>query len=223
MSRVSAPDSLAGVRRRYGRVASIYDWANLEGILYADARTEAVELLALQSGARVLDVACGTGANFELVQRRIGEAGELVGVDATPAMLDQARARIARAGWNNVSLLEADVSDLRPDELGEPFDAALCTLGLSVIPDWQQAWQTMLECVRLGGRVAVMDAGEPAPGSRRIDKTVPRPMARALERLFAADCTRPPWRLLERDTDKPTSHPFTWGWVTAAAGTKGSG
>jgi hypothetical protein len=77
---------------------------------------------------------------------------------------------------------EADICALAPDELGEPFDAALCTLGLSVIPGWQQAW--------------------------------------ALERLFAADCTRRPWRLLERDTHEPTSRSFTWGWVTAAGGTK---
>jgi demethylmenaquinone methyltransferase/2-methoxy-6-polyprenyl-1,4-benzoquinol methylase len=217
---MGAPDSLASVRRRYGWVASMYDWANLEGLLYADARAQAVELLELQPGARVLDVACGTGANFELVRRAIGPSGELIGVDATPQMLDQARARIARAGWNNVHVFEADVCELHADQLGEPFDAALCTLGLSVIPQWQRAWQTMLACVRSGGRVAVMDAGRPAPGARRIDTTVPRPLAWALERLFAADCTRRPWRLLERDTDQPTSRPYTCGWVTAAAGTK---
>ena len=219
---MAAPDSLAAVRRRYGWVASIYDWANLEGVLYAGARAKAVELLDLEPGARVLDVACGTGANFELIQRRIGPSGELIGVDVTPEMLDQARTRIARAGWTNVSVLEADVCKLHPDQLGGPFDAALCTLGLSVIPDWQRAWTRMLECVRPGGRVAVMDAGEPAPGARRIDKTVPRPVARALERLFAADCTRRPWQLLERDTNEPTSRAFTLGWVTAAGGTKGT-
>jgi ubiquinone/menaquinone biosynthesis C-methylase UbiE len=219
---MAAPDTLAAVRRRYGWVASIYDWANLEGVLYADARAKAVELLALEPGARVLDVACGTGANFELIRRQIGASGELVGVDVTPEMLDRARARIARAGWNNVYVLQADVCELRPDQFGEPVDAALCTLGLSVIPDWQRAWERMLECVRPGGRVAVMDAGEPAPAARRIDKTLPRPMAWALERLFAADCTRRPWRLLERDTHEPTRRPFTWGWVTAAAGTKGT-
>lgn len=87
---MAAPDSLAAVRRRYGWVASIYDWANLEGVLYADARAKAVELLDLGLGARVLDVACGTCANFELIQRQIGPSGEVEGVDVTPEMLDQA-------------------------------------------------------------------------------------------------------------------------------------
>lgn len=217
---MTALDSPAAVRRRYGWVASVYDWANLEGVLYADARATAVALLDLAPGARVLDVACGTGANFGLIRCRIGASGELVGVDLTPLMLARARVRIARAGWENVRVREADVCALGPGELGVPFDAALCTLGLSVIPDWQQAWRSMLACVRPGGRVAVMDAGAPAPGARRIDTAAPRPLAWALERLFAADCTRRPWRLLERDTREATSRPFTWGWVTAAAGTK---
>ena len=220
MITVATSDSLAAVRRRYGWVASIYDWANLEGVLYADARATAVELLNLAPGARVLDVACGTGANFELIRRQIGPSGGLVGVDVTPEMLDRARARIVRAGWDNVHVREADICALGPGELGGPFDAALCTLGLSVIPDWQRAWESMLAFVRPGGRVAVMDAGDPAPDARRIDKSASRPLAWALERLFAADCSRRPWRLLDRDTRQATSRGFTWGWVTAAAGTK---
>jgi demethylmenaquinone methyltransferase/2-methoxy-6-polyprenyl-1,4-benzoquinol methylase len=92
------------MRRRYGWLASIYDWANLEGLLYADARACAIELLGLRPGARVLDVACGTGANFALIEARIGPSGELVGIDLTQRMLDRARGRIASEGWRNVRL-----------------------------------------------------------------------------------------------------------------------
>jgi ubiquinone/menaquinone biosynthesis C-methylase UbiE len=77
----------AAVRERYGRLARIYDWANLEPLLYSDARTRAIELLGLRPGARVLDLACGTGVNFVLIEQRIGTSGSLVGVDLTPAML----------------------------------------------------------------------------------------------------------------------------------------
>jgi ubiquinone/menaquinone biosynthesis C-methylase UbiE len=209
----------ATVQRRYGWVAPIYDRANLESMLYADARARAIELLELQPGARVLDVACGTGANFALIAQRIGPAGELVGIDLTSQMLRQARARVLRHGWANVQLREGDVCALPGGDLGEPFDAALCTLGLSVIPQWQRAWDAMLALVRPGGRVAVMDAGYPDRG-RRSDQVLPRPFASLLSRLFVADCARRPWRSLERDTDKPIAQTFTWGWVTAAAGTK---
>jgi ubiquinone/menaquinone biosynthesis C-methylase UbiE len=213
------PEPIDAVRRRYGWVASIYNWANLEGLLYADARERAIELLDLRPGARVLDVACGTGANFALIEQRIGPSGDLVGVDVTPQMLDQAGARVARA-WSNVRLREGDVCEREAARLGGPFDAAVCTLGLSVIPQWQRAWEAMVSAVRPGGRLAIMDAGYPDGDGRRGDALVPRPLAWALSRLFAADCSRRGWRLLQRDTLAPTSERFTWSWVTAAAGAK---
>jgi ubiquinone/menaquinone biosynthesis C-methylase UbiE len=217
---MSSPASTATVRRRYGWVASVYEWANLERLLYADARARAIDLLDLRPGARVLDVACGTGANFALIEQCIGPSGDLVGVDLTPQMLDRARARVARAGWSNVRLREGDVCELGTERLGAPFDAAVCTLGLSVIPQWQRAWQAMVSCVGPGGRLAIMDAGYPEGDGRRGDAVIPRALAWAPSRLFAADCSRRPWRLLQRDTGDPTSERFTWGWVTAAAGAK---
>lgn len=216
---MGSAQSTATVRRRYGWVASIYDWANLEGVLYADARVRAIELLDLRPGARVLDLACGTGANFALIEQRIGHTGELVGVDVTPQMLDKARARAARGGWSNVRLREGDVCELAAERLGGPFDAAVCTLGLSVIPQWQRAWEAMLSSVRPGGCLAIIDAGYPESG-RRGDAVISRPLAWALSRLFAADCTRRPWRLLQSDTGDGTIERFTWGWVTAAGGAK---
>jgi demethylmenaquinone methyltransferase/2-methoxy-6-polyprenyl-1,4-benzoquinol methylase len=113
-----SPHSTDAVGQRYGWVAAIYDWANLEGLLYTDARRRAVELLDPRPGARVLDAACGTGANFDLVEQRIGPAGELVGLDLTPQMLGRAHARVAREGWGNVRLHEGDICDLDVERLG---------------------------------------------------------------------------------------------------------
>jgi ubiquinone/menaquinone biosynthesis C-methylase UbiE len=215
-----AKQTTATVRRRYGRIASIYDWANLERLLYAAARTRAIDMLELRPGARVLDVACGTGANFALIEQRIGPSGELVGIDLTPQMLAQAQARVLRHGWANVRLREADVCALPDEDSGELFDAVVCTLGLSVIPQWQHAWDAMQAHVRPGGRLAVMDAGYPDRG-RRGEAAIPRPFASLLSRLFVADCARRPWRSLERDTDEPVTESFTWGWVTAGGGRRG--
>jgi ubiquinone/menaquinone biosynthesis C-methylase UbiE len=134
-------------------------------------------------------------------------------------MLARARARVLRHGWANVRLREGDICALPDGALGEPFDAALCTLGLSVIPQWERAWDAMQALVRPGGRLAVMDAGYPDRG-RLGAATTPRPFAWLLSRLFVADCARRPWRLLERCAGEPVAEPFTWGWVTAAAGVK---
>jgi SAM-dependent methyltransferase len=135
-------------------------------------------------------------------------------------MLGRAYARVAREGWDNVRLREGHICNMDVERLGEPFDAAICTLALSVIPQWQRAWEAIVSAVRPGGRVAIMDAGDPERPGRTGDTTIPRPLAWALIQLFAADCSRRPWRLLQRDTTDPTHERLTWGWVVAAAGAK---
>jgi ubiquinone/menaquinone biosynthesis C-methylase UbiE len=216
----------AAVRDRYERLARIYDWANLEPLLYARARTRAIELLELRPGAKILDVACGTGVNFAPLEQRIGPSGRLVGVDLTPQMLGRARARATSHDWHNVRLYESDAAQLSAKRLealsalgpDEQFDAALCTLGLSVIPDWQRAWLAMLSVVRPGGRVAVMDAGHSDTPGAAGELVAARPLAWVLGRFFAAGCSRRPWELVARDTDSPALERFTWGYVVAAAG-----
>jgi demethylmenaquinone methyltransferase/2-methoxy-6-polyprenyl-1,4-benzoquinol methylase len=216
----------ASVRERYGRLAPIYEPANLEPLLYSKARNRAIELLDLRPGNTVLDLACGTGVNFALIEQHIGPSGTLVGVDLTPAMLGRARARVAERGWRNVRLYESDASRLTAQRLealgalepGERFDAALCTLALSVIPDWENAWNAMLSAVRPGGTVAVMDAGHPNTPGAPGKLLAARPAAWVLGRFFAAACDRRPWELVASDTDNPALERFTWGYVSTAGG-----
>src|SRR5688500_9556297 len=82
---------------------------------------EAVERLELRPGQVVVDVACGTGLNFEQIQARIGPGGQLIGLDLSPEMLAIAHDRVDRAGWENVTLIESAAEDAQlpraPDAL----------------------------------------------------------------------------------------------------------
>jgi demethylmenaquinone methyltransferase/2-methoxy-6-polyprenyl-1,4-benzoquinol methylase len=127
-------------------------------------RTEAVRALQLSSGASVLDVASGTGANLPFLEEAVGPTGSIVAVDFNPSMLARARARAENHGWGNVRFVELDAAAMTFDK---EFDGALCTLGLSVIPRWRDALKAMVAAVRPGGRVAVMDA-QYLKGARRI-------------------------------------------------------
>lgn len=75
-------------------------------------RREARLALRAQPGDRVLEIACGTGLNFPHLRQLIGDQGSLMGVDITTAMLNIARQEIARHGWQNVEVREADVARL---------------------------------------------------------------------------------------------------------------
>jgi hypothetical protein len=56
-------------------------------------RLRGVEALELRAGQTVVDVACGTGANFAAILERIGPQGELIGVDLSAEMLSVAEIR----------------------------------------------------------------------------------------------------------------------------------
>ena len=71
------------------------------------ARQEAVGRLLLRPGHTVVDVGCGTGLSFGLIEAQIGAGGRLIGIEPSPEMLAAARQRVAEHGWNNVALLEA--------------------------------------------------------------------------------------------------------------------
>ena len=226
---VASSAQLGRVLGRYGKLAPVYERTLGDRLLYAQARRRAVELLRLAPGATVVDFACGTGLNFALVEGRIGPSGTLIGVDLTAAMLRRASARVNRSGWSNVHLVQLDVTSLTREQLeqraalraGQQVDAVLCTLGMSVIPQWEAAWNAMLALVRPGGTAALMD-GSPPP-KRTMSTRLVWPLIWLGCRYFAADWTREPWKLAERDLEQVdirwSNWGYAWGYIHAAGGT----
>ena len=156
---------LQDVQRNYGAAAGNYDfWANLIfhrllGLYQWRERT--IEALSNLQGARVLDIGCGTGNNFPLLMSRIGPQRQLVAVDYSEAMLEQAQARVRSAQWSNVTLLHDDAASLKQVE--GPFDAALSVWCLGIVHDLSAALTNMLRLVRPGGRVAILDFDRSCP------------------------------------------------------------
>src|SRR6202046_5189973 len=74
-------------------------------------RLRAIQALGLRPGATVVEIACGTGLNFSLIEQVIGPDGRIVGVDLTDAMLGQAQNRIETNSWRNISLVQADAAE----------------------------------------------------------------------------------------------------------------
>jgi demethylmenaquinone methyltransferase/2-methoxy-6-polyprenyl-1,4-benzoquinol methylase len=118
-------------------------------------RREARLALGVQPGDRVLEIACGTGLNFPHLRQLTGDRGSLTGVDLTPAMLDIARQQIARNGWKNVELREADAARLPfPDA---SFDNAFCAFALNIIPEYERAITEIHRVLIPGGRFVALE------------------------------------------------------------------
>jgi SAM-dependent methyltransferase len=112
-----------------------------------------VELARIQSGARVLDVATGSGEPAVTAARRVAPGGRVIGVDQSPAMLTVARERARDLGVMNIEFHESDGEALMIAESG--FDAVLCRWGLMFMPDVERAVRAMRERLLAGGRLAV--------------------------------------------------------------------
>ena len=87
-----------------------------------------LEMATLATGARVLDVACGTGVVARLVATRVGQKGRVVGVDLNTGMLATARMRPQPRNGASVEWREGNVTALPlPDGA---FDVVLCQQGI---------------------------------------------------------------------------------------------
>jgi S-adenosylmethionine-diacylgycerolhomoserine-N-methlytransferase len=205
-------------RRRYAWLARLYDLTSGEPV-YRAGRRLGIDALRLRPGQCVLDVGCGTGLNFPLLAERVGAYGRIIGLDASAAMLRQARHRVERAGWENVRLLEADamtvdLGRLRK-EAGGPVDAALTTYALSLMPDWSAAWRRMHEVVRPGGRLAVVDLQRPDGPANLL-----APVARLAALLGGADIDAHPWTAVESDCTDVTVARAWGGHLQVRVGTR---
>ena len=180
----------------YGRCAQLYDLvANVPGV--RSWRASAASALDLSPGDTVVEMGCGTGANFPHLRKQVGPEGRIVGVDVVPAMLGQARRRVDRAGWENVHAVRGDA---RQPPVAEA-DAVLSTFLVGMLDTPAPAVREWITLVRPGGRVATLNAG-------RSDRTVALPvnlLLRAFVRLTAPGhrgTARAPVRSLEARWDE---------------------
>ena len=111
--------------------------------------------LDLRPGDRVLDLACGTGLNFPHLRELVGEQGQVVGVDLTPAMLNIARKMIVTKGWKNVEVREADAANLPFSD--SYFDKAIVSFALNIIPEYVRAIEEVQRVLIPGGRFVALE------------------------------------------------------------------
>jgi ubiquinone/menaquinone biosynthesis C-methylase UbiE len=128
-------------------------------------RLRAVQALGLHPGDSVVEIACGTGLNFSLIEQVIGPNGRIVGVDLTDAMLAQAQSRIEANRWSNISLVQADAAEF---DFPTEVDAILSTYALSQVPECGDVIARGAAALSRGGRLAVLDLKVPDNAPRRL-------------------------------------------------------
>jgi len=114
----------------YSGIAPLYDlWGKLTE---TRARKMALQLARIRDGESILEVASGTGLTFFEILKA-NPAGENVGVDITPAMLEKARARALKSGQNNYRLEIGDAYAL--DFPAGHFDLVMNNYMFDLLPE----------------------------------------------------------------------------------------
>jgi demethylmenaquinone methyltransferase/2-methoxy-6-polyprenyl-1,4-benzoquinol methylase len=163
-----------------------------------------VRALGLRAGATVIDMACGTGLNFSLLQKAVGPDGRIVGVDLTDAMLARAQDRVKANGWGNVSLVQADAAGF---DFPAEVDAILSTYALTQVPECAEVIAHGAAALSAGGRWAVLDLKVPGstPGwLAQLAIATVRPFASIDEWI-----TRRPWDAIRAAMQEELAD-FTW-------------
>lgn len=117
---------------------------------------EFLKWLCVSSGARWLDVCCGSGVVTEAIAEFCSRAS-IVGIDASPAQIAFARMHRIHSG------ITFELSDATTVPFPDAsFDAAVCGLGLNYISEPARALQEMQRVTRSGGTIAayVWDYGQ---------------------------------------------------------------
>lgn len=174
------PAGPPGSGAMFDAIAHRYDMLNRVLSMGIDRgwRRRTVEALQLAPGARVLDVATGT-ADLALAIGERNPQGLVVGIDPSVRMLEIGRAKVERAGMSDrVELVPGDALELPFDD--GAFDASCIAFGIRNVSDRPRALAEMARITRLGGRVAILELGEPRGGVLgplarfHIRKVVPR-------------------------------------------------
>ncbi len=197
--------------------AEWYDFsANLYyliGFREAWYRKQAVSALGLKPGDTIVEIGCGTGLNFGYLRAAVGEAGKVIGVDLTDAMLAQAEQRIAREGWSNVMLVQRDAATY---EFPPEVQGVLSTFALTLVPEYGRVIARAADALATGGRMVVLDFRQPENWPLwlvRVGVFITRPFGVSLD--LAA---RKPWEVMQKHFPRVTTKSLFGGFVYIAVG-----
>jgi ubiquinone/menaquinone biosynthesis C-methylase UbiE len=205
-------DRLIETYRKKAKHYDITSWLYpVPGYPHRAQRLRAVQALGLRAGDSVIDVACGTGLNFPLIEELIGPGGRIIGVDLTDAMLAHAQDRIEANGWSNISLVQAD--------------AILSTYALTQVPECAEVIAHGAAALSGGGRWVVLDLKVPGntPGwLAQLGTATVRPFASIDDWIM-----RRPWEAIRAAMQEELADPswteLFFGTAFLAAGSRGPG
>jgi ubiquinone/menaquinone biosynthesis C-methylase UbiE len=153
----------------FGKSAPYYDTVLdlLTFKQYAGFQKRAMEVLAPQSGEKILDLCSGTGRVASWIAQAVGKEGEVVGMDISKRMVEVAKRRYG--GLKRVVFLHKDVT--KPWQYQNYFDGIFTSFAIHELPEKKRlgALEHSFRALKEKGRMVIADFNPQVSG---IGKTI---------------------------------------------------
>ncbi|MEM7796879.1 MAG: methyltransferase domain-containing protein [Cyanobacteria bacterium P01_C01_bin.118] len=138
-----------GVAYLYDRRSQAYD----DSKWHVQICHRLLEYSQVSNGQTVLDIGTGTGHLAIAVAQTIGDRGQVIGVDISAGMLEQAQSKVDALGLINVEFQLADAEAL--DYTNNHFDHILCANTFPWMADKESTLRLWYQFLKPGGRIGV--------------------------------------------------------------------
>src|SRR5262252_7449562 len=108
-----------------------------------------LDQIGIRPGSWTIDIGCGPLGITDLLAERTGPAGEVIGLERDPEMLELGHELMAERGLDTVRLMQGDARDTGMP--AESFDFAHARLVLVNVPQPEEVVKEMVNITRTGG------------------------------------------------------------------------
>lgn len=151
------------IKEMFNSIAPRYDFLNRLLSLRQDIywRRTMITALNLPNNTAILDVACGTGDVLIEIFHQTNNQKLIIGADFAPEMLKVANTKLLKGDFSpKVQLIAGD--GLHLPFAAHTFDAVTIAFGIRNIIDRKSALVSFFDCLKPGGKVAVLELATPA-------------------------------------------------------------
>ena len=129
-----------------------------------------VAFAGIEEGHIVLDLGSGAGNDVFVARSLVGEAGKVIGVDMTPAMIERANQNKAKLGFENVEFILGDIEDLPlPDN---SVDTVISNCVLNLVSDKLATYQGIYRVLKPKGHFSISDVVVSGPLTEKMSSIV---------------------------------------------------